>query len=151
MVIVGTLLTPLIAVAANLPPEKVPGAVAAIAKDGGIQVIILTAKLGVLFFVGNSCTIIASRCLLAGIAHGIIRLLGSTRSFRTTAASYAYASAAWTLSTIPIVNLLSPVYGAVLDVIAMRRLHESTYTRAISAVAIAAVIPVIALILVSCR
>ncbi|MBX9573488.1 MAG: YIP1 family protein [Candidatus Obscuribacterales bacterium] len=149
MVIVGTLLTPLIAVAANLPPEKVPGAVAALAKDGGTQVLILSAKLLILFFISNCCTIIASTCLLAGISHGITRLLGGPGSFRATAASYAFASAAWTLSSIPVVNLLAPIYGAVLDIIAMRELHEISRAKAITAVTISALIPLIALILLN--
>lgn len=151
VVVFGILLTPLIAVAANLPPDKVPGAVAAFAKDGGIQVLILSAKLGAFFFVGNFCTIIASTCLVAGIAHAITRLLGSTIGFRATATAYSFASAAWMLSSIPVVNLITPIYGVVLDIIAMRQLHSLSRAKAIAAVAIAAVIPGIGLIAFCCR
>ncbi len=151
VVVFGILLTPLIAVAANVPPDKVPGAVAAFAKDGNMQVFILSAKLGAFLFVGNFCTIIASTCLLAGIAHAITRLLGSTVGFRATAAAYSFASAAWALSSIPVVNLITPIYGVVLDIIAIRQLHALSRAKAIAAVAIAAVIPVIALTILSCR
>lgn len=151
IVVFGTLLTPLIAVAENLPPEKVPAAVAAFAKDGSLQVLALSAKLGAIFFIGNFCTIIGSTCAQVGIAHGMARLLGSTASFRATAAAYTFASAAWTLTSIPILNFIAPIYGAVLDVIAMRHLHQLSLGKAITAVAIAAVVPLIVLIFFSCR
>lgn len=148
----GVLLTPLIAVATNLPPDKVPGAVAALAKNGSIELLILSAKLGLFFFIANFCTISVSTVLQALIAHGITRLLGSTKSFRATAASYAFADAAWTLSCIPVVNLITPIYGAILDIIAMRHLHQLSLAKAIGAVATAAIIYVIGLIIIlGCR
>lgn len=150
IVVVGTLLTPLIAVAANMSPEKVPAAVANFAKDGGLLVPIISAKLGVLLFAGQFCTIIASTSIHAGVAHGIARLLGSSRTFSFTAAAYAFSSAAWMLSIIPAVNLIAPVYGAVLDVIAMRLVHQLSIAKATVAVILAVVAPAVVCILYSC-
>lgn len=148
-VLFGTLLTPVIAVAGNIPPEKVPGVVESFAKSGGSQVAIFSVKLGVFLFAAYFGTIISSTCLQAGIAHCIARLLGCTGSFRSTAAVYSLGSAAWTLSLIPGVNAFAPIYGAALDIFGMQHGQGLTGAKASLAVAAAAAIPIVAFLLYS--
>ena len=133
-----------------MPPEKVPAAVESFARGGGMQVLILSAKLGGFLLFVNFSSAVASTCLQAGISHLIARLLGSRDTFRATAAAYAYGSAAWMLSIIPIISPLAPIYGAVLDIIAMQRLHQLSLLRAIVAVTTGVAIPIFALMCYSC-
>lgn len=146
-VLFGTLLTPLIAVAANIPPDKVPAAVESFAKSGGLQVGILSAKLGAFLFVGYFGTIVMSTCLQSGIAHGIARLLGCTGSFRATAATYSFGSAAWMLSVIPLVNVLAPIYGFALDIFGIRSAHQVSGAKATLTVAAATAVSAITFIM----
>ncbi len=146
-VLFGILLTPLIAVAANIPPEKVPAAVESFARNGGLQVGIMSARLGAYLFLGYFGTIMMSTFLQAGIAHGIARLLGSAASFRATATAYSYGSAAWMLSVIPFVNVLTPIYGALLNIFGMRQVHRLSGPKAAFTIAMAATVPVIGFII----
>jgi hypothetical protein len=150
-VILGTLLTPLIAVAANIPPDKVPGAVESFARNGAVEVGILSAKLGAYLFVGYFGGIMMSTCLQAGIAYGIARLLGGASSFRATVAAYSFGSAAWMLSVVPVVNVFAPIYGAILDIFGVRHVHRLSTAKTVLAVVTAAAIPVIAFIWYSSR
>lgn len=147
--IFGTLLTPLIAVVANIPPDKVPGAVESFARNSELQAGIMSARLGAFLFVGFFGTIVMSTCLQAGIAHGIARLLGCAGTFRATAAAYSFGSAAWMLSVIPIVNVFAPIYGAALDIFGMRHVHQLSSARATLTVVMAAAVPTIAFIVYS--
>ncbi|MBX9687130.1 MAG: YIP1 family protein [Candidatus Obscuribacterales bacterium] len=145
----GILLTPLIAVAANIPPEKVPTLLESFARNGGIQVAIMSARFGAFLFLGYFGTITIGTIIQAGIAHGIARLFGSAAGFRVTATIYSYGSAAWMLSVIPIVNLLSSFYAAVLIFFGMRQLHELSGVKAIFALVMAAAVPLILAFIIS--
>lgn len=141
IVLFGTLFTPLIAVVANMPLDKVPAAVESFAKNGELQTGILSAKLGVFLLVGYFGAIVISTCIQAGTAHGIARLFGCAGSFRATAVAYSFSSAAWMLSAIPIVNVFAPIYGAALNFFGMRQVHQLSRSQAVFTVALAAALP----------
>lgn len=147
MAIIGTLLTPAIAVVANIPPEKVPAAIESFARSGGLQVAMISVKLGVFLLVGFFAAIMTSTCLQAVIAHGIARLLGCAGSFRATAAAYSFGSAAWMLSVIPVVNLFAPLYATALSVIGMRHAHQLSLAKAAFVTVASAVAIVIGIML----
>lgn len=147
--IFGILLTPLIAVAANITPDKVPAAVESFARNAELDAVMISVRLGVFLLVGYFGTIVTSTCLQAGLAHGIARLLGCTGSFRATAAAYSFGSAAWMLSVVPILNVIAPIYGIALNFFGMRQVHELSRTQAMFTVALAATIPTITLMLCS--
>lgn len=147
MMIFGTLLTPLIAVAANIGPDKVPGAIEALARNGGFEVRMLAARVGAFLFVAYFGSIIAFTFIQAGVAHGVARLMGSVCSFRATAAVYSFGSAAWMLSIVPVVSLAMPIYCAVLCFFGMQHAHQLSRARAILSVAVAAAVPAIAFVI----
>ncbi len=148
-VIAGVLMTPLIAVAANISPDKVPAAIESIARNGELQVAMISARVGAFIFLGYFATIMMSTCIQSVIAHGFARLLGCAGGFRATAAVYSFAGAAWLLSVIPIVNLFTPVYGAVLNAFGIRHVHQLSSARASFAIALSIAVPVIGCILFS--
>lgn len=147
--IFGTLLTPLIAVAANIAPDKVPGAVESFARNGELQAVMISVKLGAFLLAGYFGTIVISTCLQAGIAHGIARWLGRGGSFRATVAAYSFGSAAWMLSVVPLVNVIAPIYGAALNFFGMRHVHKLSSAQAMFTVALAAAVPAITFMLFS--
>ncbi|MBY0548409.1 MAG: YIP1 family protein [Candidatus Obscuribacterales bacterium] len=147
--ILGTLLTPLIAVAANIPPDKVPGAIESFARNGEFHTIMISVKFGAILLVGYFGTIVISTCLQAGIAHLIARLLGSTGSFRATAAAYSFGSAAWMLSVIPLLNVIAPVYGAALNFYGMRNVHQLSSAQTTLTVGLAVAVPLVTFMLCS--
>ena len=152
IVIFGVLLTPLISVAANISPEKVPAAVESFARNGGVQVALMTVKFASLLFVGFFCVIITSTCLQAGIAHLVARMLGCAFGFRATLAAYSFGGAAWLLCAIPILNLFALIYAIVLNIFAMRQLQQLSFGKAGLAVVVAlAVSVIVTLILVGVR
>lgn len=146
--IFGIVLTPLISVAANIPPEKVPEAVASYASNGGLQVAMLSARFGAILLLGQFGSIMICTCLQAGFAHAIARLLGSAGSFRATMSAYSFSSAAWMLSVVPIVNLFAPFYCAVLCTSGMRYAHQVSTGKAALATLLAAAIQVIGFIII---
>ncbi|MGD9679888.1 MAG: YIP1 family protein [Candidatus Obscuribacterales bacterium] len=148
MMIFGALLTPLIAVAANIQPDKVPGVIESLARNGGLEVRLLSAKIGAFLFVAYFGTVIISTCIQAGVAHGVARLMGSAHSFRATAAAYSFGSAAWMLSVVPVVSVAMPIYCAVLYIFGMQQAHKLSRAKAILAVLVAAaVVPGIAFLM----
>lgn len=147
MMIFGTLLTPLIAVAANIQPDKVPAAIESLARNGGFEVRLLSAKIGAFLFVGHFCTIFVSTGIQAGVAHGVVRLMGSAHSFRTTAAAYSFGSAAWMLSVVPVVSMAMPIYCAVLYMFGMQHAHQLSRAKAVLTVVVAAAVPLFALVM----
>lgn len=146
IVLFGVLLTPLIAIAAGIPPEKVPSAVESFAASGGAQAALLTVKLAAFLFGGFFCTIISSTALQAGIAHLVARLLGCAGVFRATLAAYSLGSAAWLLCAVPVLNLLAPFYAAVLNIFGMRELQQLSALRATLAVMFALAVSTITLV-----
>lgn len=151
ILIFGVLLTPLIAVAANISPEKVPSLIESFTRIGEVQIAITSARLGVLLLAGFFGTIVTSTCLQAAIAHSIARLLGSNSNFRATASVISYGSAAWMLSTIPFLSVCAPVYAAVLNILGMKSAHKLNTARATFIIAIASAMPVIGAILYLCK
>lgn len=149
IVLFGTLFTPLIAVIANIPLDKVPAAVESFARNGELQTGMLSAKLGGFLLVGYCGTIVISTCFQAGIAHGISRLFGGAGSFRSTAAAYSFGSAAWMLSFIPILNVIAPIYGAALNFFGMRQLHQLSGAQATFTVVLAAAVPALTFMMCS--
>lgn len=147
MSIFGILLTPLIAVAANIPPDQVPAAIESIARRGDLEVCMLSARFGAFLFVAYFGIIVTATCIQAGVAHGVAHLLGSARSFRETAAAYSFGSAAWLLSVVPVLNAVAPIYCAVLCIFGMQHVHQLSRTRATLTVVVAAAVPVIAFLI----
>lgn len=144
--IFGTLLTPLIAVAANIPPETVPQAVAAMAKNGGAGVSVFAAKLGAVLFAGNFVVIVLGTTVQTGIAHVVTRLLGGSGSFRATASAYCLGSVAFVLTVVPLVNLITPLYAGLLYMFGVRQWHQLSTPKATVVVFTAASVPLIALL-----
>lgn len=135
--IFGVLFSPLISIAANIPLEQVPAAITSFANNGSAQVGLMAIRLGAFLLPACFLAIVMSTFVQAGISHGVARLLGSVASFKATVAAYSFASAAWVLSVVPIVNVIAPLYGAYLNAAGMRSLHGLSTVKAIFAIILA--------------
>jgi hypothetical protein len=145
--IFGVLLTPVIAVAGNIPPEQVPAAIAEFSKGGGTQILALTAKLGLFIFLSLFMLTFIGTAALGSIAYAGARALGGKGSAADTASACAYGSAAWLLTLVPVVNAFAPIYTATLGFVGIKSVHKLSTIKALAVVAFAALVPTIAIVI----
>lgn len=147
VLVFGILITPLLAVAMNIPPEKVPAALESFARNGDLQVATTSIRLAAFLFVAYLGCIFTGTFVQAGIAHGVARLLGSRASFRATVCVYSLGSAAYLLSIIPLVSFCAPFYAAVLIALGLRSAHNLSIPKATLATITAWGLPILCLMI----
>jgi hypothetical protein len=131
--------------------------------DSVLSAVVMAAGFNALMLPGMPATPVPSPAvvLIAGIVGGIIGafigslwlhlwvfVLGGRKGLEKTVKSVFYASTpALLLGWIPFISLIGAIWSIILEIIGIRELHEISTGRAIAALVIAVVIPVIIFIL----